>query len=95
MSSMPGNWRGPIWINANVVLAYALHSNGFVEEARALARDVTALLADDARRSGGWHENYDAETGLGLASPGFLSWNMLITDLIPNLSEGRDPFALG
>lgn len=88
------NWRGPVWINVNVVLAYALHSNGFVEDARILACDVTKLLADDIRRTGSWHENYDSETGLGLASPGFLSWNTLVAELLPNLTEGRDPFAL-
>jgi len=130
-----------VWINVNCILAYALHSAGLRAEALALAGDVTRLLAADLRRTGAWHENYDAETGLGLgegrgdrrvdlmmrwkaslswrqgeaseeghsfsrhlaytpppprpvASPGFLSWNMLAAELLPNLKEGRDPFAL-
>ena len=61
-----GNWRGPLWINVNCVLAYALQAAGFKEEALRLAGDVTTLLADDLRRTGTWHENYDSETGHGL-----------------------------
>lgn len=61
-----GNWRGPIWINVNCVLAYALHAAGLRDEALSLASDVTSLLAADLRRTGAWHENYDAETGVGL-----------------------------
>ena len=49
-----------MWINVNCILAYALHAAGLRAEALALASDVTRLLAADLRRTGAWHENYDA-----------------------------------
>lgn len=75
-----GNWRGPIWINVQCVLAYALHSAGLHDEALALASNVTRLLADDLRKTGVWHENYDAETGLGLgACARREEWRVVVT----------------
>ena len=55
---------------------------------------VVGVLADDLRASGTWHEAYSAENGSALAAPGFLSWNTLAADLIPNLRAGIDPFEL-
>lgn len=30
---MRSNWRGPVWVNANAMLAYGLNSYGFKDEA--------------------------------------------------------------
>jgi hypothetical protein len=87
-------WRGPHWINVNSVLAYTMARCGYQQEAAALAQDITALLAADLRATGVWHENYSADTGLGLASPGFLSWNMMGATLLDDITNGRFPFDL-
>jgi len=89
------NWRGPVWINVNCVLAYALMRNGYQAEAEALARDVVRVLADDLRANGEWHECYHADdASVYLAAPGFLSWNMMGAELWDNIVARRDPMAL-
>eukprot|EP01094_Clydonella_sp_ATCC50884_P015326 TRINITY_DN25917_c0_g1_i1.p2 TRINITY_DN25917_c0_g1~~TRINITY_DN25917_c0_g1_i1.p2 ORF type:complete len:177 (+),score=35.42 TRINITY_DN25917_c0_g1_i1:2-532(+) len=88
------NWRGPVWINSNSVLAYGLRSAGLQDLAVHLAVNVTRTLANDLRDSGTWHECYHSETGKGLAAPGFLSWNTLGASLLPDVIAGRDPFSL-
>jgi len=59
------NWRGPVWVNANVVVAYGMLDFGYYEEAAGLAVKVMKVLADDLRATGEWHEDYDAEAGGG------------------------------
>jgi hypothetical protein len=89
------NWRGPIWINANAVLAYSLRSQGYEQAAAQLADAVVALLANDlVVNDGQWHECYDADNGTALAAPGFLSWNTLGATLQANVAAGVDPFSL-
>lgn len=63
------NWRGPVWINVNCVLAYTLAANGYRAEAAALARDITRTLADDLRANGQWHECYCHGTSWARTSP--------------------------
>lgn len=89
------NWRGPIWINANSVLAYTLARYGRSREAAALADDVVDLLAADLEAGAGWHEAYDGDTGAALAAPGFLSWDILAATLQSDVAAARDPFDLG
>lgn len=89
------NWRGPVWINVNAVLCYALAAAGYRAEAQALADDITRLLADDAAVHGRWHECYHSEVRLQeLACPSFLSWNMMGAALSHNIKMGIDPLAL-
>ena len=88
------NWRGPVWVVANAMAAYGLAAHGARDAALDLAARVVGVLADDLRASGTWHEAYSAENGSALAAPGFLSWNTLAADLIPNLRAGIDPFEL-
>lgn len=86
------NWRGPIWINANYMDWIGLKQYGFSAEARELALNLAAMLDRDIDHWGSMHENYDAETGIGLAptpdeSPnhrfaGFVGWNMLALDML-------------
>ena len=86
------NWRGPIWINANYLDWVALRRYGFHGEAHALAVTLAATLRRDIGRWGSMHEDYDAETGDGLAptaaqSPGgtfagFVGWNLLAEDML-------------
>lgn len=86
------NWRGPIWINANFLDWIALRRYGFHDEAHTLALTLAAMLHRDIAQWGSMHEDYDAETGAGLAptpaqSPGghfagFVGWNLLAQDML-------------
>ena len=49
------NWRGPVWINVNAVLAFSLRARGFAAAAAALAANVVHTLAQDLRATGTWH----------------------------------------
>ena len=88
------NWRGPMWVNANALTCYGLAAYGFKELAIEIATRVTATLANDLRNTTQWHEAYSTDTGAPLAAPGFLSWDTLAADLLPNLQRGIHPFAL-
>lgn len=86
------NWQGPIWINANYLDWIALRKYGFVSEARWTALTIAQMLHRDIAKWGSMHEDYNAETGDGLAptpeqSPGghfagFVGWNMLALDML-------------
>jgi alpha,alpha-trehalase len=86
------NWRGPIWINANFLDWIALRKYGFDKEARWLAVTLGSDIHRDIQKWGSMHEDYDAETGDGLAptiaqSPGgkfagFVGWNLLAEDML-------------
>jgi alpha,alpha-trehalase len=88
------NWRGPVWINVNVVLAYTLASAGRREEALKLANELTDMLALDIKTNGVMHECYHPDEGTPLSSEskGFLSWNVLVATLLDNLEAEVDPF---
>jgi glycogen debranching enzyme len=89
------NWRGPVWINVNCVLAYTLASCGHKSEAIKLATELTTMLANDITKSGVMHECYNGDDGMPLSSEskGFLSWNVLIASLLDNLEADIDPFS--
>ena len=53
-------WRGPTWINANVLLYYGLMSYGFFQEARELAHRSIGEVAAHYMRHGCLYEYYDA-----------------------------------
>lgn len=86
------NWRGPIWINANFLDWIALRRYGFPSEAHWLAVQLVGILHRDIAQWGSMHEDYNAETGDGLAptveqSPnhhfaGFVGWNLLAQDML-------------
>ena len=86
------NWRGPIWINANLFGWIALRRYGFYDESHRLALSLGLILHNDIAKWGSMHENYNAETGEGLAptpeqSPGgkfagFVGWNLLAQDML-------------
>ena len=86
------NWRGPIWINANYLDWIVLRRYEFHSESRWLAITLAGMLHRDIARWGSMHEDYNAETGDGLAptaaqSPGgkfagFVGWNLLALDML-------------
>ncbi len=86
------NWRGPIWINANFLDWIALRRYEFNNEAHWLAVTLATNIHGDIAKWGSMHEDYNAETGDGLAptvaqSPGgkfagFVGWNLLVEDML-------------
>ena len=86
------NWRGPIWINANLIDWIVLRRYGYYDESHRLAVSLALIIHNDIARWGSMHEDYDAETGEGLAptpeqSPngkfaGFVGWNLLAQDML-------------
>ena len=92
------NWRGPVWVVSNAILAYGMNNYGFNKEAVRLAEKTIQVLAKDLRDTGTWHECFDsseegeATTGMGLAAEGFLSWNVLGINLLDYVKANRNPF---
>ena len=84
------NWRGPVWVNACVMVAWGMLDWGFYDEAEEVARRVMGALAGDLRLLGVWHEDYDAEGGEGLSAEGFLSWNTLGYRLLDDVMVKRN-----
>ena len=93
------NWRGPVWVVAQAMLAYGLRDHGLEAAAGDLAGRVVAALARDIRETGTWHEAYTADgnattgegPGVGTGGPGFLSWNVLAYRLSDDLAAGVNP----
>jgi neutral trehalase len=93
------NWQGPIWINANYLDYVILKRYGFDAEARQLAATLGKVVLADIAKWHSMHENYNAETGEGLAptpeqSPdhvftGFVGWNLLVQDMLECEVEGK------
>ena len=93
------NWQGPIWINANYLHYIALKRYGFNAEAAQLASRLGRVVLADIRKWGAMHENYNAETGEGLAptpqqSPnhlftGFVGWDLLVEDMLECEAKGN------
>lgn len=86
------NWQGPIWINANYLNYISLRRYGLDKEARELSGILGRMVLADIAKWGSMHEDYNAETGEGLAptpeeSPnhvfaGFVGWNLLVEDML-------------
>lgn len=51
-------WRGPVWLNTNLLLATGLRANGFAELAAQVEASSMRLV-----EAGGPYEYFDAETG--------------------------------
>jgi len=49
---------------------------------------VTKVCLADLEENGMMHENYHAETGKPLAAPDFISWNLLVAQMIEEARDG-------
>lgn len=76
------------------MLAVSLSRLGFKPQAQLVADRVVAMLANDLRTTGTWHESYSSADGSSLAAPGFLSWDTLGARIQADVAAGIDPFAL-
>jgi alpha,alpha-trehalase len=88
------NWQGPVWPIANYMYMHGLLNYGFQKEAVKLAITISKLVLDDIKNTGGMHENYDAESGKPLASPGFVSWNILVGNMLEEAITHKNPFLI-
>lgn len=88
------NWQGPVWPITNYIYLHGLINYGFREEAIALAKTISKLVIADIEKTGGMHEDYDAETGEGLAAPFFVSWNLLVRNMLAEAVSGKNPFLI-
>lgn len=79
---MVSNWQGPMWVLPNVLAVRCLLRFGYKSQAEELSRRVVDTLSSALAESGTMFENYHAETGAGLWSPQFMSWNVLALELI-------------
>jgi alpha,alpha-trehalase len=96
------NWQGPIWINANYLNYIALKRYGFDKEARELSGILGRMVLADIAKWGSMHEDYNAETGEGLAPTpeesenhvfsGFVGWNLLVEDMLQCEVDGKCTF---
>jgi alpha,alpha-trehalase len=82
------NWQGPIWPHANWMVLHALRFYGYPDAAGEIAARVTRLCLADLDQNGMMHENYHADTGAPLAAPDFISWNLLVAQMIEEASRG-------
>lgn len=88
------NWQGPVWPIANYMYMQGLLNYGFQKEAIDLAQKISKLVISDIKTSGGMHENYDAETGRPLAAPNFVSWNLLVGNMLYEAINKINPFEI-
>ena len=93
------NWRGPVWVVANAMLAYGLLDHGMKESALDVAQRVTGAFANDLRITGTLHEAITSgantttgeEAGVGTGGADFISWNTLLYRLLPDIRQGVNP----
>jgi len=88
------NWQGPIWPIANYIYVTCLVNYGYWRQAEDVISKVIRICIDDIKKTGGMHENYDAETGEPLAAPNFISWNLLLINVLKQIEELQNPFKL-
>lgn len=88
------NWQGPIWPIANYIYMHSLLNYGYQKEAIDLAEKITKLCLSDIEKTGGMHEDYNAETGEPLAAPNFISWNLLVANMLQEATTNTNPFKL-
>jgi putative isomerase len=84
----PSNWLGPVWVVSSYTIWEGLRSYGFHGEARQVAERTIALMGRAQERDGAWHENFNPETGDGVAGRGFVSWNLLLHLMLDDVLRG-------
>lgn len=83
----PSCWIGPIWVNANYMVAQALRNYGYDALADELEQKTVECLGKDLEECGEFHEYYHPETGEGIRNKGFQSWNLLVYNMAERLKN--------
>ena len=76
------NWNGPVWILPCVLAVRSLIEQGLIAEAKDISRRAVAAMVKNLKTTGVLYENYNADTGVGLWAPKFMSWNILALELL-------------
>lgn len=81
-SNNPSSWHGSVWGISNYMVWKGLLNYGYKDLADELADKTIELFGKDIEKNGAMHEYYDPETGEGIYNKDFLSWNMLVANMI-------------
>ena len=90
------NWQGPIWVISSYIYSIGLFNYGFKKEIEWLVWKLGNILKIDLMKYNTMHESYHADNGYGLAPDqsfkdddgnfiGFISWNLLLENLLEGL----------
>jgi len=85
------NWQGPIWPIMTYLYCIGLSNYGYTTESSEIAESTISLVMNDIKKTGGMHENYNSETGEPLAAPYFVSWNLLMGNVLEDIHFQRNP----
>lgn len=78
----PSNWLGPVWTVANYCVYKGLENYGKTELSREIARRTAALMNNSLEKFGDLFESYNPDSGEPFMHPGFLSFNMLASEMV-------------
>lgn len=81
-SCNPSCWHGPVWGISNYMVFRGLLNYGYVDIAEDICNKTIILFGKDIEENNAFHEYYDPETGKGVFNKDFLSWNMLVANMI-------------
>ena len=76
------HWQGPMWVLPNALTARCLLSKDLRKEASIIATSTVNTVERILQKTGTMYENYNAETGDPLWAPDFMSWNVLLLELL-------------
>jgi neutral trehalase len=85
-----GYWQGPIWVVTDYMVMHGLMNYGYTAQARLLARNTASVLLRDIHTTGGMHETYNPNTGIGQNGGYFKSWDMLGAYMVYEAYTGKD-----
>lgn len=81
-TSNPSNWLGAIWGISNYCVWKGLKRYGKSELAESLRLKTVELYGKNLEKYGDFFESYQPDSGEPNLHPGFLSWNLLIADML-------------
>lgn len=76
------HWQGPLWILPNALIVRDLRGRGLKAEAAIIANRTLATVERNLETHKTMYENYNAETGAPLWAPDFMSWNILLLEMM-------------
>lgn len=78
----PSNWLGPVWTVANYCVYKGLKNYGKTELCKEVARRTVELMYNSLEKYGDLFESYNPDSGKPYMHPGFLSFNMLVSEMM-------------
>lgn len=81
-SSNPSNWLGAIWNVASYCVIEGLEKYGYHSIAKSIKERTVKLYGENLIKYGDFFESYDPESGEPNLHPGFMSWNLLILQML-------------